>query len=267
MQCLTLLLCLLLTGCVTITQKTIAQEKSRQKLLNEQLQESRSISKENVLQKPSNEPIQKFKSIAEENLLQKSSNEQSQKFKDIAAENELQKPLNEPIQKFKKIAVVNEPQKPLDEPILQPKTLKPNIERAKQPDHNLNFIIAEFDALLAQKSKPSNKQLNNTDKFATQLVQQKKQVINNPSDNGLEFGLHTASYHQQENVESGWHVYQKRYQTLFKEKKAMIQSIDISGTQYWRLIVAPYDSAEHAKSACKQLQKNNDFCQVVSYKR
>ncbi len=236
-------MCLLLTGCITITQKTLAQENLRQKLLNEQIQESRTITKENELQKSSNEPIQKFKSIAEENLLQKPSNEPIQKFKNITVENELQKPLNEPLQQ-----------------------LKPNIEQVKQSDHDLNFIIAEFDALLAQKSRPSNKQLNSNDKFATSLVQQKKQVINNPS-NGLEFGLHTASYQQQENLVSGWYIYKKRYQTLFKEKKAMRQSIDISGTQYWRLIVAPYDSVEHAKSACKQLQKNNDFCQVVSYKR
>lgn len=154
----------------------------------------------------------------------------------------------------------------LDEHIQEWQAAKPTIERLTQSEKDLNFLIAELNKQSALGNEPSDKQLNQDALFTAPPSTIKKEKVS-PSLSSTIFAVHLASYKKQNSLITGWHIYQKKYPTLLKNKKAMMQLIELSGTQYRRLIVAPYATAVLALTACEKIKKQQDFCAVVSYER
>ncbi len=153
----------------------------------------------------------------------------------------------------------------LDDHIQEWQAVKPIIERLTQSEKDLNFLIAELEKQSSLENEPSDKQLNQDALFTAPPPAKKKEVVY--AHSSTIFAIHLASYKKQNSLIKGWHIYQKKYPTFLKDKKAMMQIIDISGTQYRRLIAAPYTNAEVALKACNKVKQQQDFCTVVSYDR
>jgi hypothetical protein len=78
-------------------------------------------------------------------------------------------------------------------------------------------------------------------------------------------GIHIATFSFEEDIETGLNAIRRVLPDTIKSKQARAAIVDISGTNYYHLILGPYNSATDASTDCGIIVQNVDFCEVVDF--
>jgi len=79
------------------------------------------------------------------------------------------------------------------------------------------------------------------------------------------FGIHLASYKLRENIIPGLNTIRRLLPDTIRSKQARIATLDISGTEYYRLILGPYKNRTEASTDCGIIMQNFDFCEIIDF--
>lgn len=79
------------------------------------------------------------------------------------------------------------------------------------------------------------------------------------------YGLHVASYTQQESIAPGLREINRRIPVLTEGRPIKIASVTVRGRNYYRLIIGQFNSQSEAIAECNQALMLIDFCEVVAF--
>jgi len=78
--------------------------------------------------------------------------------------------------------------------------------------------------------------------------------------------IHLASYRVEENAVSGWRSLQSLFPDLLADREARLEEADLgSRGVFLRLKAGPFDTAEAARLACRQIEAAGGWCAVSDF--
>lgn len=78
-------------------------------------------------------------------------------------------------------------------------------------------------------------------------------------------GIHLASYRTMDNLKIGWQEYLNSGHQIIQNKQARIMQANVSGIEYLRLVVGPYENLAEATNACTSMKQTVSFCEVIDF--
>ena len=79
-------------------------------------------------------------------------------------------------------------------------------------------------------------------------------------------GLHIGMFKDVNRVQLGWLYLQSKLPDELVNGKPLLAKVNYKGNEYYSLRIGPFKSANSAKKACLNLQKQEHYCSVVEYK-
>lgn len=82
----------------------------------------------------------------------------------------------------------------------------------------------------------------------------------------LMHAVHLASYRDEANAVSGWLMLQGLFPDLLSDRSARIEEADLgSRGLFLRLKAGPFDTADQARTACREVEATGGWCAVTDF--
>jgi hypothetical protein len=78
-------------------------------------------------------------------------------------------------------------------------------------------------------------------------------------------GIHLASYKTLDNLKFGWKEFSNSGHQAILNKEARIVHTNVSGIEYLRLVVGPYEDTDEARAACEIMKQTIAFCNIMDF--
>lgn len=126
--------------------------------------------------------------------------------------------------------------------------------------------LAPQKSTVAPSSEETTLVLSTKQQTVSRLIEKsgpENQGIVQPTTDSL--GIHIATFSFEEDIEPGLNTIRRVFPDTIKSKQARAAIVDISGTNYYHLILGPYNSSTAAITDCGIIVQNIDFCDVVEF--